>query len=139
MIRASLDAASPNAFAYVTENEGDHFLTENVSGAQVVTPRYWGGEFRIVRRGNTFTVFNRDPTGGALSRMTEQRIDLPSTVYLGFGVVVHTGLDPSATAAEAKSTITGFSSPAGIAKLMGFVPSIDVIPPHGATLGSLVA
>jgi hypothetical protein len=40
-----------------------------------------------VRRGNSFTVFQTDPSiGGALVQMTTQTLNLPSTIYLGFAV-----------------------------------------------------
>jgi hypothetical protein len=87
MIRSSLDAMSPYAFLYMTESNGDGFVTGNMPGSGTVsTGGQWTREFRIVRRGNTFTVFHTDPGVSGLVQMTTQTLDLPSTVYLGFAV-----------------------------------------------------
>jgi hypothetical protein len=41
-----------------------------------------------VRRGNTFSVFHLDSWNpDAMTQMTEQTVNLPSTVYLGFAVM----------------------------------------------------
>jgi hypothetical protein len=86
MIRSSLDATSPYAFAYMNESSGDRFVTGNLPGSTgASTGGSWVHEFRIVRRGNIFTVFQMDPwVEGGLVQMTTQTLNLPGTVYLGF-------------------------------------------------------
>src|SRR5206468_747388 len=57
-------------------------------GSNVVAFGGWGGEYRIVRQGNTLTVFHRATENPyAMELMTKQTINLPSTVYLGFAVM----------------------------------------------------
>ena len=79
MIRGSLDATSPYAFAYMTESNGDRFVTGNLpGGTNISTGGSYVHEFRIVRRGNTFTVFQLDPVvEGALVPMATQTLNLP--------------------------------------------------------------
>ncbi len=93
MIRANLNANSPNAFIAVTPGNGVTFQTRSTAGGTsgfnnttgLVAP-YW---VRLVRSGNTFTA-SRSVNGTSwIQQGSATTIAMGSTVYVGLAVTAH--------------------------------------------------
>jgi hypothetical protein len=93
MIRGSLAADSPNAFAFMTPAEGAGFQTRAASGDATaytagpwwVSVPYW---IELVRTGDNFSAYT-SPDGITWTLITTQTVVMPASVYVGFAVTSH--------------------------------------------------
>lgn len=113
MIRANLNANSPNVFMAVTPGNGVTFQTRSTAGGTsgfnnttgLVAP-YW---VRLVRSGNTFTAFRSVNGASWVQQGSAATISMASTVYVGLAVTAHNN-SALCTATFDNVTLPGWSN-----------------------------
>ena len=91
MMRESLSASAKHAFMLVSAGQGTAFQRRANTGGETAHSAGWGGPgyfVRITRSGNNFDGY-LSSDGSNWTWVGGEWIDMPATIYVGFGVTSH--------------------------------------------------